>query len=43
MLGIAQKVSFKLGEKLNLNLFFNSSIDGEEYISNKTIGLEFYL
>ena len=43
MLGIAQKVSFKLGEKLNLNLFFNSSIDSEEYISNKTIGLEFYL
>ncbi len=43
MLGIAQKVSFKLREKLNLNFFFNSSIDGEEYISNKTIGLEFYL
>ena len=43
MIGIAQKVSFKLKEKFNLNLFFNSSIDGEEYISNKTIGLEFYL
>lgn len=43
MAGIAQKVSFKLKKKLILNLFFNSSIKGEEYISNKTIGLEFYL
>ena len=43
MAGIAQKVSFRLKDKIILNLFINSSIAGEDYISNKTIGLEFFL
>lgn len=41
--GVAQKVSVRLKDKIILNLFINSSIAGEDYISNKTIGLEFYL
>ena len=43
MAGIAQKVSIRLKDKIILNLFINSSIAGEDYISNKTIGLEFFL
>ena len=43
MAGVAQKVSIRLKDMITLNLFFNSSISGEEYISNKTIGLQFYL
>jgi hypothetical protein len=43
MAGVAQKVSVRLKDKIILNLFVNSSIAGEDYISNKTIGLEFFL
>ena len=43
MAGVAQKVSMRLKDKIILNLFINSSIAGEDYISNKTIGLEFFL
>ena len=39
--GIAPKISFKLKEKILLNLFINRSFLGEEKIFNRTIGLEF--
>ena len=40
--GIAQKFSFKLNEKIKLNLFVNKSIIGKD-IFNRTFGIEYSL
>jgi hypothetical protein len=38
--GIAQKISYRLKEKISLNLFINKSLTNE--IFNKTFGVQFY-